>query len=281
MQSAPWKTLRSSPINSTVCVGRLLWILLCWIWRVPVAWHWEGDGHGAPSCVVVCRVKKNSVTRWWVCSTKLSRKCVLPLYCHCHGNYAASSISDQNWIKNRDPQRKSIRFTWNPKAWLANEPANEWIPIFGLFLFVSLSLQHGSAWCLSIPCWLANPSFLQYLDGSFQWSQTLQKQASEKHPPTKFEWFDRISYIFLKSFWISLPINAKKTLWGNASFLRFACLCISLWSLTVEVSFIFIDLSRFSTVDVPPSGPENVPKPGRNPPKTGHHCLLFRVPAEK
>ena len=167
---------RSSPINSTVCVGRLLWILLCWIWQVPVAWHWEGDGHCAPSCVVVCSFKKNSVTRWWVCSTKLSRKCVLPLYCHCDCNYAASSISDQNWIKNRDPLRKSIRFTWNPKAWLANEPANEWIPIFGLFLFVSLSLQHDSAWCLSIPCWLANPSFLQS-------SQTSPETGIWKTPP--------------------------------------------------------------------------------------------------
>ena len=84
---------------------------------------------------------------------------------------------------HRDPLRKSIRFTWNPKAWLANEPANEWIPIFGLFLFVSLSLQHDSAWCLSIPCWLANPSFLQYLDGSFQSSQTSPETGIWKTPP--------------------------------------------------------------------------------------------------
>ena len=50
---AAWKTWRASPINSTVCVGRLLWILLCWMWQVPLAWHWESDRHGALSCVVV------------------------------------------------------------------------------------------------------------------------------------------------------------------------------------------------------------------------------------
>ena len=39
----------------------------------------------------------------------------------------------------------------------------------------------------------------------------------------------------------------------------------SIWSSTVEVPFIFIDLCRFSRVDVPSSGPENVPKPGLPP----------------
>ena len=33
----------------------------------------------------------------------------------------------------------------------------------------------------------------------------------------------------------------------------------------MEVPFICIDLCRFSRVDVPPSGPENVPKPGLLP----------------
>ena len=50
----------------------------------------------------------------------------------------------------------------------------------------------------------------------------------------------------------------------------------------MEVPCIFIDLRRFSILDVPPSGPENVPKPGL-PPYTiaGHHFLPFRVPAKK
>ena len=74
-------------------------------------------------------------------------------------------------------------------------------------------------------------------------------------------------YIFVKTFWISLPINAKKNLLQHL----FSCeayLWSSIWSLTVEVSFFFIDLCRFSIdsiVDAPPSGPENVPKPGLLP----------------
>ena len=75
-----------------------------------------------------------------------------------------------------------------------------------------------------------------------------------------------ISYVFVKSFWISLPINAKKNLWGNTFFLQsIRTVWSSIWSSTVEVPFIFIDLCRFSIVDVPPSGPENVPKPGLPP----------------
>ena len=31
----------------------LCWILLCWMWQVPLAWHRESDRHGAPSCIVV------------------------------------------------------------------------------------------------------------------------------------------------------------------------------------------------------------------------------------
>ena len=50
----------------------------------------------------------------------------------------------------------------------------------------------------------------------------------------------------------------------------------------MEVPFIFIDLCGFSVVDVPPSGPENVPKPGLPPYGiTGHHFLPFRVPASR
>ena len=51
--AAPGEKQCSSPINATVCVGRLLcWILLCWMWQVALAWHWESDHHGAPSCVI-------------------------------------------------------------------------------------------------------------------------------------------------------------------------------------------------------------------------------------
>ena len=109
-------------------------------------------------------------------------------------------------------------------------------------------LQHDFAWCLSIPCWLSSFKVLE--------------------PERKFKQNSNISYIFVKSFWISLPINTKKNLRGNTFFLRSILrysFWSSSWSSTVKIPFIFIDLCRFSRVDVPPSGPENVPKP-RLPP---------------
>ena len=70
----------------------------------------------------------------------------------------------------------------------------------------------------------------------------------------------------MKLFRISLAINAfKKNLWGNTFFSQSIPFWSSIWSSTVKVPFIFIDLCRFSIVDVPSSGPENIPKP-RLPP---------------
>ena len=57
--------------------------------------------------------------------------------------------------------------------------------------------------------WL--PSFLQYLDGSFQWSQTLQKQASEKHPPNRILmiWF-RSYFVYLLEIFLNIFGNQRK-----------------------------------------------------------------------
>ena len=35
-----------------IAITRLHWMLLCWMWQVPLAWHWESDHDGAPSCVI-------------------------------------------------------------------------------------------------------------------------------------------------------------------------------------------------------------------------------------
>ena len=80
--AAPSEKQCSSPINATVCVGRLLcWILLCWMWQVALAWHWESDHHGAPSCVIeILCASENNVIRWGFCSTMLRRNCVLPMW---------------------------------------------------------------------------------------------------------------------------------------------------------------------------------------------------------
>ena len=76
----------------------------------------------------------------------------------------------------------------------------------------------------------------------------LRKQTSE----TALKPNSNISYIFVKLFWISLPINAKKLNLLQHLFLRsIRTFWSSIWSSTVEVPFIFIHLCRFSRVDVP------------------------------
>ena len=78
----PWYTTYTqsqlSTINSTVCVGRLL----CWMWQVLLAWHWE-----RVTTMVLQAVSlrfyvpsENGVTPLWFCSTNLSGICVLPLW---------------------------------------------------------------------------------------------------------------------------------------------------------------------------------------------------------
>ena len=72
--SAPLKEL-SSPINSTVCVcvGRLpCWILLCWMWQVPLAWRREREREWPPWCSKLCRLtSENGVTGWRILFYKI------------------------------------------------------------------------------------------------------------------------------------------------------------------------------------------------------------------
>ena len=115
-----------------IAITRLHWILLCWMWQVPLAYYWESDHHGAPSChcVFVCPVK----TMWSIgdfvphCWEEI-------VYCRCDGNRDGSAISDQNWIKNREAA--ASRFTLPRLNWQMNQRMNE--PIFALLLFASLS----------------------------------------------------------------------------------------------------------------------------------------------
>ena len=80
-----------------------------------------------PLCSKLCRCvpsEKNSVTRWWLCSTKLSGKFALPLYCHCDSNYAGSSISDQNWVKNREAAARRVTL---PRLHCTCKWTSEWM----------------------------------------------------------------------------------------------------------------------------------------------------------
>ena len=213
----------------------MLHIALLDMTSTPVAWHWEGDGHGAPSCVVVWQSEKKRV--WPVgefCSTKLSRKCVLPLYCHCHGNYAASSISDQNWIKNRDPLRKSIRFTLEPQG-LTGKWTSEWMNtnLWSPCLFVSSwsflsarglllrkkSIEHDFAFCLSI---LA----LKFLTGTWMVPSKYSIQTFSRNRHLKNTPPDRILMIwsyfvyFLEIFLNIFANQRKEDSLATPSFLR-------------------------------------------------------------
>ena len=124
-----------------------------------------------PWCSKLCRCvpsEKNSVTIVWMwpIGDFALQSWAENLHCHCDGNYAGSSISDQNWIKNREAA--ASRVTLPRLNWQVNERMNE--PIFGLLLFAILSLldfliflskwsafekkilRQDSASCLSIPC---------------------------------------------------------------------------------------------------------------------------------
>ena len=169
----------ASPINSTVCVGRLLWILFCWIWHIPLTWHWESDHQWRSK---LCRCE-NGVFRWGFCL--LVRSCAEILYYHCDGNCAGSSISDQNCVKNREAAASRITL---PRLYLQmNQRMNEHhsllfcslpaCPIlilsFQVFAFEKIFPQHDSA------CFSSQVS--RYLNGSFQWSLSLETDIWKIH----------------------------------------------------------------------------------------------------
>ena len=163
-------------------------------------------------------------------------------------------------------------------------------PIFGLLLLATLSLldsffpsglllRKNPSARLGMLSFYVTSQVSRYLDGSFQLQYPfLPKQTSEKNS-------DRIP-IFCTSSWNVFEYLCQSTqrrISCNTFFLQsIHTFWSSIWSSTVEVPFIFIDLCRLSILDVPPSGPENVPKPGLPPYSiTGHHFLPFRVPAKK
>ena len=190
------------------------------------------------------------------------------VYCRCDGNRDGSAISDQNWIKNREAA--ASRFTLPRLNWQINLRMNE--PIFAPLLFASLSFldsffPSGLLLRKNPSARLGMLSFHSMLPLKFQgtWMVPssylfLRKQTSERKTQPNFN----ILYIFLKYVWIFLPINAKKNLLQHLFLRSIRTFWSSIWSSTVEVPFICIDLCRFS-IDVPPSGPENVPKPGLLP----------------
>ena len=85
-----------------IAMGRLHWILLCWMWQVPLAWPWESDSHGAPSCVSLrfCVPSENGVTRWGCCSIQCWAEIV------CIGVVMAIVLAHRSLIKTKSRSAK-------------------------------------------------------------------------------------------------------------------------------------------------------------------------------
>ena len=89
--------------------------------------------------------------------------------------------------------------------------------------------------------------------------------SGNRHLKKKIKPNSNVSYIFLCEIFLNIFGNQRKEESLATRFFREAYLWSSIWSSTVEVPFIFIDLFRFSIIDVPSSRTENVLKP-RLPP---------------
>ena len=206
----------------------------------PLASHWESDHHGAPSC---------HWKQWWSIGDFVPHCWEEIVYCRCDGNCAGSSISDQNWIKNR--KAAASRVTEPRLYWQMNQRMNEHqsllfcsLPVCP-FLILSFQevcfwekiLQHDLACCLSIPCYLSSFEVLG--------------------------WKAQTEFYIIFCVWISFPINAKKNLLQHLFFAKHTYLLELHLELNSGSSFHLYRSS--SRVDVPSSGPENVPKPGLLP----------------
>ena len=195
-----------------IAITRLHWILLCWMWQVPLAWHWESDHHGAPSCVIeiLC-------AQWKQCDPlgvlfyiveNVEKKLCIAVVTAIVMALRSLIKTESRTAKLRQVESQSQGFTgkWTSE-WMNSNPYTLLfcsLPVcpflifsFQVVFFWEKILQHDFAWCLSIPCWLS----------SFKVLESEKKRLKEN---------SNISYIFVKSF--CLPINAKKNLRGNTFF---------------------------------------------------------------
>ena len=147
-----------------------------------------------------------------------------------------------------------------------NQRMNE--PIFVPLLFATLSLldsffpsglllRKNPSARLCMLSFHVTSQVSRYLDGSFQLPLSPETDIWKKNS-------DRIP-IFCTSFWNLFAYLCQWTqrrVSCNTFFLQsIRTFWSSIWSSAVEVPFICIDLCRFSILDVPPSGSENIPKP--------------------
>ena len=182
------------------------------------------------------------------------------VYCRCDGNRDGSAISDKNWIKNR--KAAASRVTEPRLYWQMNQRMNEQQSLhFTLLLFASLSFldfffPSGLLLRKNPSARLCMVSFHSMLALKFQGTWIWKKKDSK-----------RILTFRISSSNLFVCQSTQRRISGATPFFAKHTYTFwsSSWSSTVKIPFIFIDLCRFSRADVPPSGPENVPKP-RLPP---------------
>ena len=220
--SAPWKNMMLFPYRFN-----------CLCWKIsfyyvgycnvgcdnPLARHRESDRHGAPSCVA-----------WPV-------KTMWPL-----GNFVLQCWLRQSWWLhdlwsklNQEP-RVAAAFVDSHNAKAKNCQINQRMNDHQSLLFCSLPVcPFSMTWQpLSFHSMLPTSSYLgtwiPFLPVIPDFPETDIWKRQNINPKSN------ISYVFVKSFWISLPINAKKNLWGNTFFLQsIRTVWSSIWSSTVEV----------------------------------------------
>ena len=222
----------------------------------------ESDRHGAPSCVAW------PVKTMWPIGNFVLQCWAETVYCRCDGNRDDSTISDQNWIKNREAA--ASRFTLPRLNWQNNQRMNE--PIFAPLLFASLSFldsffpsglllrkkSFGTTLHVVSPCYLSGFKVLGWFLPVIPFSRNRHLKKTQ----TGFQYFVHLLEVFLHIF----ANERKEESLATPFFLQsIPTFWSSIWSSTVEVPFIFLDLCRFSLLDVPPSG--------------SGHFLPFRVPA--
>ena len=264
--SAPWENTMLFPYQFNCLCWKICYVGYCY---VGCDKYLSLDAERVTAMVLqavslrFCVPSENGVTRWGCCSIHCWAEIV---YWRCDGNRDGSAISDQNWIKNREAA--ASRFTLPRLNWQINQRLNE--PIFPPLLFASLSFldsffpsgllfekkSFSKTWHVVFPFHVTS-QVSRYLDGSFQLSLSPETDLwKENSKPNLY-------FVYVLEMFLHIFANqCKEESLGTSFFAKHTfSFWSSIWSSTVEVPFICIDLCRFSVLDVPPSGPENVPKP--------------------
>jgi len=248
----------------------LCWILLCWMWPVPLSLDAERVTAMVLQAVLLrfCVPSENGVTPWEFCSTMFRIIFVLPLQRQFMLALWSLIKTESRTAKLRQVDShcqgltgKSTSEWMNQSFLLCSLPVCHFLILsFQVVCFWEKILQHDLACCLSIPCYLSSCKVLGWflpVTVSLSPETDIWKENSKPNFIFCISSWNLFAY-FCQSMQRRISCNtfllqSIRTFWS------------SIWSSTVEVPFIFIDLCRFSILDVPPSGSENVPKPGLPP----------------